>query len=496
MGLSRKLNLIIPMAGKGERFKKENYIDFKPFIKINNKFMFEYVTEKFPLEVKIWVITCRFLINENQKKFLKQKNIEVIYINSHKLGPAYSIYRASHKLPLNESFFVSYCDIDWSWDFSKISKKLNSDGIVFTHRGFHPHKLINNFSAYCKTQKNILLKIKEKESFTQNWLDEHLSIGVFYYKSGNEMISGITSLIKKNIRVTKEYFPSLIFNELIKKEKKILVEKLEYYIHWGVPEQLEDYIDWSKKIKKIKENKIDQKDNNEVVICMGGKSKRMQNLKKGNKAFINILNLPMFKFVASFFPHKKKSIIITKHLYKIKQRIFNEFDPIFLQRPTNSQIETIRESKSNLEKKKNFFLISCDALGFFNKSLFNKLSKKKESSVIIFVFKPSLVQKYSPNSHTYVSFNKKNKIVSINIKIKKKKNDLGLAGFFWFKDGLIFKKVSEIRNNNKNEILIDHFIKYILKKKTMIKALKLENYIHLGTINEYKEFIFWYEKFK
>ena len=97
MRLSKKLNLIIPMAGKGERFKKENYIDFKPFIKINNKFMFEYVTEKFPLEVKIWVITCKLLINENQKKYLKQKNIEVIYIKSHKLGPAYSIYKASHK---------------------------------------------------------------------------------------------------------------------------------------------------------------------------------------------------------------------------------------------------------------------------------------------------------------------------------------------------------------------------------------------------------------
>ena len=220
MRFSKKLNLIIPMAGKGERFKKEKYIDFKPFIKIDRKFMFEYVTEKFPAEVKIWVITCKILINENEKKYLKQKNIEVIYINSHKLGPAYSIYKASQKLPLDESFFVSYCDIDWSWDFSKILKKLNSDGIVFTHKGFHPHKLMNNFSAYCKTQKNILLKIKEKESFTQNWLDEHLSIGVFYFKSGNEMILGITNLIKNNIKVSNEYFPSLIFNELIKKKKK------------------------------------------------------------------------------------------------------------------------------------------------------------------------------------------------------------------------------------------------------------------------------------
>ena len=41
------LNLLIPMAGKGSRFKEAKYETFKPFIKINQNKMYEYVTNKF-----------------------------------------------------------------------------------------------------------------------------------------------------------------------------------------------------------------------------------------------------------------------------------------------------------------------------------------------------------------------------------------------------------------------------------------------------------------
>ena len=62
-------------------------------------------------------------------------------------------------------------------------------------------------------------------------------------------------MIKKNITVSKEYFPSLIFNELVKIKKKIIKVNIDYFIHWGVPDQLEDYKNWYENLKrKLKSN--------------------------------------------------------------------------------------------------------------------------------------------------------------------------------------------------------------------------------------------------
>ncbi|MDC3176615.1 hypothetical protein OBA28_02530, partial [Alphaproteobacteria bacterium] len=81
------LNLIIPMAGKGSRFKKKGYSNYKPFIKIFKYYMYEYVINHFPKEVQIWIITCKEYINKSQLNDLIKKNIKVLFISPHTLGP-------------------------------------------------------------------------------------------------------------------------------------------------------------------------------------------------------------------------------------------------------------------------------------------------------------------------------------------------------------------------------------------------------------------------
>ena len=89
--------------------------------------------------------------------------------------------------------------------------------------------------------------------------------------------------------------------------------------------------------------------------------------------------------------------------------------------------------------------------------------EKKNSDLIIFSFEPSLIQRIKKNSHTYITFNN-DTIDSINIKQIKSKSDKGLAGFFWFSDGKVFRNIEKLKENSKSEKLVDHFIKLLLKK--------------------------------
>ena len=71
-----------------------------------------------------------------------------------------------------------------------------------------------------------------------------------------------------------------------------------------------------------------------------------------------------------------------------------------------------------------------------------------------------------------------------------------MAGFFGLRTGRNFSKIKNINLIQGQEIVVDHFIQLLLKNNISIKAIKLDHYFHLGTIDELNEFKFWNIIFK
>ena len=482
------------MAGTGKRFKLAGYKTYKPFLKINGKCMVDYVLEAFPQEVKKHIIASKNLLTKTQIEYLKSKHCNIIFIEPHNKGPAYSIYKAKNRLPLEEAFFISYVDIAWIWNWKKIQPLLDEDGIIFVHRGFHPHLIENNYSAFCKkNSNNQLIEIKEKGSFTSNHLQEDLSIGLFYVKSGHDMISGINHIIINDIRVSNEYFPSLIFNQLTKDSKFISLLKVDTFIHWGVPEQLQDFFYWQNTIKLLDEKQYSKK-KFDTIMTMAGFGERMKELSDKPKALISVKSLPMYKFISKFFPAKNRYIIVS-NLIKKQIKHDNKTFCYVLPKKTKSQFETIQMSNEIFKGKTNFFLISCDAFSLFDKQKFCKFALSKKADVIIFTFHPTLTQAKLSKQHTHVS-SKEDKVTKIHIKSKSSGKDLGLAGFFWIKCGNTYNSVVEkiIPSNYSEEVVADHVIKKYIDLGYTVAQFKLDNYMHIGTKNEFLEFKYWLDK--
>ena len=133
--MSRPVNLVIPMAGRGKRFRRAGYDTYKPFLPIFGKPMIQYVLDSFPAHVRKFVLADRDLLTIDQVAYLEaQPGVVLVYVPSHDEGPAYSILTARGQLPLDESFFVAYCDIFWTWDYTAVEQLLDHDGIIFTRR--------------------------------------------------------------------------------------------------------------------------------------------------------------------------------------------------------------------------------------------------------------------------------------------------------------------------------------------------------------------------
>ena len=485
-------NLIIPLAGYGKRFVNQGYKTLKPFLPVDqhNK-MIDLIINNFPKKInKIFIVR-----NNLEKKYLdflkKIKNSKIYFIKPHNYGPLYTLQSIKHKIVNMKKIYVSYCDINWTW--KKNNKIDNNYNYVFCFKGYHPFTEDNNNYAFCKTNKSNIIQIKEKESFTNKWQKEPLSVGLFYYRNGKDLIESANEVVNNDIKVNNEYFPSLSFNYIKKKKIKLI----KNFSHIGKPDYFEIYKKWryfflNKKIflKNIK-NLIFA---DEIIIPAAGLNKRFTSINIKILKFLIKLDenkTPMIEFINKYLRSKKKIILIT---LKKQKNLNKKFNIIPLVDKTKGQADTVFKILPTILPNKSLFINSCDTFSLFNIKKFNLL--KKNSDIIVFVTK-----NYETDSQTadgsWVKVTKNDKIEKVFLKSKKVKNSFRLTGNFYFKNKEIFVKCYNKSKNKliNNEIYIDGLIYYANKMNLKVSALIDDVYINMGTPKLLKEFNYWNKYF-
>jgi len=363
-----EINLIIPCAGNGQRFIDAGFNIYKPLISVFGKPMIRHVIDAFPKGTAIWII-----IDEPHRSLLsgvlaEYDNIHFIVIEPHKLGPAWSIVKAEKELPHNEPCFVAYNDVMWKWNFEHVEdfiKKSQTDGIVFTQTGYHPHLYKNSFSAFCKTNGNRLLEIKEKGCFTDDWMDEPLSTGVYYFSNTSVMLANAKLLVKKNIMTAGEFFPSEIFNLMLAQGLTAHTLETKAFLHSGIPEQLSDAEEWNEIL-----NTKNQPNNLPLLMMMCGEGTRMKIIDKENKAGISIGGMAMYEFVAKKMYSDNITYLVNDETLPI---IKHGEKTINIHKQTKSQTESLKSALSSLPASKDLLVISNDCYGIFDVEYHEKL---------------------------------------------------------------------------------------------------------------------------
>ncbi|MEG3639607.1 NTP transferase domain-containing protein [Magnetococcus sp. PR-3] len=491
----KPLYVIIPMVGKGSRFKKAGYETYKPFISIEGQSMLAHALSAFPSDVQPIIITNQALITPQQQQYMEQTlGARVLFVPQHADGPAASILAAREQLPLDASFFIAYCDIMWRWDFETVRPLLDHDGVVFTHKGFHPHLVQDNFSAFCRPQKdqpNQLAQIREKSSFTEAWMEEPLSIGSFYVKHGHRMIAALEQMVAEEQRVAGEFFPSLMFNHLVADGASVALSQVSFFIHFGVPDQLNDYLRWHHVLGVQAAPEAPQLSSlPHNAVTMAGLGERMSAISQLPKALIPIDGQPMYAHVAERFPSRGGSVITTEPLKPHLSVRPDGFELLVLPKPTRSQFETLQALAQRLPETDNLYITSCDAYGVFDVEDLLKQVEQTEADAVIFCFAPSLMQKKLKGHHTHVSVDD-GRVTKVHIKSFDQPDDPGLAGFFWLRDSRLLSQLSEVPHDATNEMCADHFFKYLVDKGYRVLGYDLQQYVHLGTVEELLEYHWW-----
>ena len=264
------MQIIIPMAGSGQRFVKAGYKNIKPLIEVGGRPIIEYVISLFPGEQDfLFICNNEHLKNSNLKKVLLslKPKAEIFGIDGHNLGPVQSVILAREKIKNNEPAVVNYCDFDMHWDYAHFKKQMattNADGAVVAYTGFHPHLLGPNFYAGVRAGDNSqILEVKEKHSFAPNKVQGWHSNGTYYFKSGSLLKKYFVNLLAGPPHENGEYYASMPYNLMVRDNLRSYIYPIQYFCQWGTPEDLKDYLLWT---SRARENYQPQDDSERQIL--------------------------------------------------------------------------------------------------------------------------------------------------------------------------------------------------------------------------------------
>ena len=503
-------SVVIPLAGIGSRFKNAGYSEHKSILDISGASMLERIMEKFPCQPTFYIVTTKSILStiSDHINFISSKyNISIVIIEDHKNGPAFTLFKAIDHLPDSSVTFLSYTDITWSWEYDQFIEMYNSEASIACHIDFHPHIVKNNFSAFCKIDStkspsnpciNYLDEIREKSSFTCNWMNEYLSIGLFQFSSVSLIRDSLTSLIQSENRVAGEFFPSLLFNYLTPFYDVKLVT-INSFVHYGDPISYIDFTDRAKFYSELSTiNSIAEHSGTSYpsVVYASGSGSRMKSIECVEKADINLGNLTLLDSVYHFLPIDfLSSKIVYNNTQSISSNSFQKTSTFNIL-PTSSQLDSIYMSSSIFSTLENFFLCSCDCFANFDVDRFSVYVESSNFDVILFGFKPSLLQmKMSANTMSSFAFSG-NVVDKISVKtFTDDPHTLGLCGFFFIRSGINFmqwvQSIKQQATDFNRELIVDDVFASLDLNKFNVGFFEVDRYVHLGTPEELMEYRYW-----
>jgi dTDP-glucose pyrophosphorylase len=241
--MKQNMNIVLPVAGRGNRFRKAGYTDSKPFIDINGKLMVQRVIENLNIEFDgkfKFIIIC---LKEDYEKYDFDKFEDWIGHGFYDIIVLDEVTEGAAQTVL--------CAKDWiNNDIPLLT--FNSDQLI----DYNPKETFERFEkfdggipcfygegtdwSYAKVDGGgFVTEVAEKVEISND-----ATAGYYYWKRGSDFVKYAEQMIEHNDRqgTNKEYYIAPVYNWAIKDGKKIVISSTNEVIQLGTPEYLERFI--------------------------------------------------------------------------------------------------------------------------------------------------------------------------------------------------------------------------------------------------------------
>lgn len=511
------MQIIIPMSGTGDRFLRAGYREPKPLIEVDGKPIIEHVVSLFPGEHDfIFICNARHLGETSMRSVLQRiaPGCRIVEMESRKLGPVYAVLQAKEFIKDSEPSIVNYCDFSAKWDyghFKRTMERLGCDGCITAYRGFHPHTLGSTYYAYMRTdEKNRMLQIREKESFTSDRMGEYASAGTYYFSKGAYVKKYFQQLMDKKIDKNGEYYVSLVYNLMNADGLFTHVYELEKFLQWGTPEDLEEYRWWSGAFAlkaHAQGNAIGPPGSDlQIVVPMAGAGSRFaKEGYSGSKPLVSVSGKPMFLQAIADLPAARAILLIAQENAEIAsaaKRLLPGAMLVAIHGITEGQASTVLLSKPHLNLEQPLLIAPCDTGFIWDAGEFARIAADKSVDCCVWAFSDYVPAVRNPKAYGWLKMGTGNTIAGVSCKTPVSQtpiHDLGVTGAFYFSKAAHFFEAAEsmISKNRRvnGEFYVDEAINELVEAGRKAVAFRVKKYLCWGSPNELKTYQYWQDYF-
>jgi len=232
------MNILIPMAGEGSRFKKEGYTFPKPLIDVDGKPMIQCVVENLDFDANYIFLAQKDHLDSYDIRgllsMITNGRATIIEVEGLTEGAACTALLASSLIDSDEELLIANSDqiIEYSPENFNLLRRFSTfDALCFTFYAVHP-----KWSFIKINSRGIATQVAEKKP-----ISNIATCGIYYYRRGSDFVKYANRMIEKDLRVNNEFYICPVYNELIGDGKSLAPVFVHRMCGLGTPEDLRKF---------------------------------------------------------------------------------------------------------------------------------------------------------------------------------------------------------------------------------------------------------------
>lgn len=509
MQTSNNIKIIIPISSIDSDFKNE-FRNLKILTLVGDKPMIDIFIQSFNFKFE-YIFLCRQEDLINSKLLLKLKKLKIkkkiLSIPKDTSSALETVLYSDKFVNDNDRIIIAHPDGVNFFDKKKFEffiKNTSCDGAVCAFNEDSQSNTSETHTGRIIVKNKKLIRVIEKSIKTK---DSMRLAGVYYFKSFGEFKKQAKKTFLYQQPVRGRHFISQVYNEYLKKNKKIKIFTFNKHVAFGLISYVKEYNFWFKYFNFSKKNKNKNKINfnfhNIIPSC--GEGERFLKINKRNfKPLIKLSKRNMINLTIDALPKSRKNSVIIRSdhdkKYNFKKKIINQdksLDVTVLSNKTSGMATTCYKFLKNNKINKPLLISSCDYDLVYNEKKLKNILSFFSPDVLVWTFKEYPDARLSPFAYAYCQI-KNGQIINISEKSPISNNphqDHIAQGIFYFKSKKIFFEAYEQMLKEKNmingEYYVGNSINSLIKKNYKVYPFEVDQYICLGTPEDLKVYYFW-----
>lgn len=218
------LNIVVPMAGRGSRFRDVGYTVPKPAIPVRGVPMIELVVENVrpsrPHRFTFLVLadhrqTCNF------DAMLRRidPGCAIVEVDRVTEGAACTVLLARETIETDDPLMIANSDQWVDIDIDRYLAALDgtrADGLIMTMAADDPKWSFVGFDADGRVDR-----VVEKDP-----ISSEATVGIYNFRRGRDFVAAADEMIRRNLRVDGEFYVAPVYNQMIERGQTVIVHNV------------------------------------------------------------------------------------------------------------------------------------------------------------------------------------------------------------------------------------------------------------------------------